>query len=72
MRSVRNDLIFFDSFFSSLSSFFLSHEREKMNDRMAHAEEEREKSVVVHGMCRKRREAYLCVRIERATVERGY
>lgn len=43
-----------------------------MNDRMAHAEEEREKSVVVHGMCRKRREAYLCVRIERATVERCY
>lgn len=32
------------SFFSSLSSFFLSHEREKMNDRMAHAEEERERS----------------------------
>lgn len=46
-----------------------------MNGRVAHAEREREreKSVVVHGMCRKMcREAYLCVRIERATLERGY
>lgn len=60
---------FFGSLFFSL---FLSHERKKMNGRVAHAEREREREVV-HGMCRKMcREAYLCVRIERATLERGY
>lgn len=68
----RSAIIFFGSLFFFL---FLSHERKKMNGRVAHAEREREreKSVVVHGMCRKMcREAYLCVRIERATLERGY
>ena len=68
MRSVRNDLIFF------LSLFLLPFSREREDERPygTRGGREREKSVVVHGMCRKRREAYLCVRIERATVERGY
>lgn len=74
MRSVRNDLIFFDSLFLFLFLFLLPFSREREDERPygTRGGREREKSVVVHGMCRKRREAYLCVRIERATVERGY